>query len=130
MRQNLSKLCARCGRTIAWRKAWARDWDAVRYCSDGCRSGRQEAVIVALERAILTLLAGRAREHSICPSEAARLVAPEHWRPLMEDARAAARRLAAAGAIQITQRGRVVDPATIRGPVRLRLARSRPLSGP
>jgi hypothetical protein len=119
----LSKLCARCGRTIAWRKAWARDWDAVRYCSAGCRSGRQEAVIAALERAILTLLAGRGRGHSICPSEAAHLVAPEHWRPFMEDARAAARRLAAAGAIEITQRGCVVDPATIRGPVRLRIAR-------
>jgi hypothetical protein len=108
---------------MTWRKAWARNWDAVRYCSEGCRSGRREAVIVALERAIVTLLAGRGREHSICASEAARLVAPEQWPPLMEDARAAARRLAAAGAIEITQRGRVVDPAAIRGPVRLRRAR-------
>lgn len=123
MRHTLSKLCARCGRTIAWRKTWARDWEAVRCCSDGCRSGRQEATIVALERTILTLLGGRARDLSICPSEAARRIAPEHWRRLMEDARAAARRLAAAEAIEITQRGRVVDPATIRGPVRLRLAR-------
>jgi hypothetical protein len=123
VRRDLSKLCARCGRTVAWRKTWARDWDAVRYCSDGCRSGRQEEVILALERAILTLLAGRAREYSMCPSEAARLVAPEGWRPLMEAARAAARRLAAAGAVEITQRGHVVDAATIRGPVRLRLVR-------
>jgi len=41
----------------------------------------------------------------------------------MEDARAAARRMAAAAAIEITQRGRVVDPPTMREPVRLRLAR-------
>ena len=117
------KPCARCGRTITWRKAWARDWDAVRYCSDGCRRGRAEAPIVALEQAILTLLEQRPRQASICPSEAARLVAPDDWQPLMEPARAAARRLAASGTIKITQQGRVVDPAAIRGPVRLRRAR-------
>jgi hypothetical protein len=41
----------------------------------------------------------------------------------MEPARAAARRLAAAGRLEITQQGRVVDPASIRGPVRLRKPR-------
>ncbi len=32
------KICAQCGRPFAWRKKWARDWDAVRYCSDRCRA--------------------------------------------------------------------------------------------
>ena len=32
------KTCAQCGRPFAWRKKWARDWDAVRYCSDRCRA--------------------------------------------------------------------------------------------
>ena len=31
------KTCAACGRPFTWRKKWARDWDAVRYCSDRCR---------------------------------------------------------------------------------------------
>ena len=31
------KTCACCGRPFTWRKKWARDWDAVRYCSDACR---------------------------------------------------------------------------------------------
>ncbi|MBU2956429.1 DUF2256 domain-containing protein [Paracoccus sp. 1_MG-2023] len=31
------KPCAQCGRPFAWRRKWARDWDAVRYCSDRCR---------------------------------------------------------------------------------------------
>ena len=31
-----SKPCARCGRTITWRKVWARDGDSVRRCSDNC----------------------------------------------------------------------------------------------
>ena len=31
------KICAACGRPFAWRKKWAKDWEAVRYCSDRCR---------------------------------------------------------------------------------------------
>ncbi|NCO85346.1 MAG: DUF2256 domain-containing protein [Rhodobacterales bacterium] len=31
------KVCATCGRPFVWRRKWARDWDAVRYCSDKCR---------------------------------------------------------------------------------------------
>jgi hypothetical protein len=32
-----TKICATCGRPFIWRKAWARDWEAVRHCSDRCR---------------------------------------------------------------------------------------------
>jgi hypothetical protein len=38
----------------------------------------------------------------------------------MPAARAAAGRLAAAGQVEVTQRGEVVDVATARGPVRVR----------
>ncbi|GGD24914.1 DUF2256 domain-containing protein [Aureimonas glaciei] len=31
------KTCAACGRPFAWRKKWARDWDAVKTCSDRCK---------------------------------------------------------------------------------------------
>jgi hypothetical protein len=31
------KDCAWCGRPFAWRKAWARDWEHVRFCSERCR---------------------------------------------------------------------------------------------
>jgi hypothetical protein len=34
------KSCAVCGRPFTWRRKWARDWDAVRYCSDACRRRR------------------------------------------------------------------------------------------
>ena len=33
-----SKLCAVCGRTMTWRKAWAKNWASVLYCSDACRA--------------------------------------------------------------------------------------------
>lgn len=77
----------------------------------------------ALERRILEMLAARARNASLCPSDVARAAAPDDWRPLMEPVRRAARRLVDAGAVEITQRGRVVDPATARGPIRIRLPR-------
>lgn len=34
------KTCATCGRPFTWRRKWARDWEAVRYCSDRCRTGK------------------------------------------------------------------------------------------
>jgi hypothetical protein len=39
----------------------------------------------------------------------------------MEPARAAARRLVAAGRIVVTQHGKIVDAATAKGPIRLKL---------
>ena len=81
-----------------------------------------DAVDRALERTIGALLDRRAPA-SICPSDAARAVDPQGWRALMPRARAAAGRLAAAGEVEVTQRGGVVDVATARGPVRVRRPR-------
>jgi len=118
-----AKTCAACGRTMTWRKAWARNWGEVRYCSDACRRRRPGTLDAALEEAIRALLEGRAAGATICPSEAARAVGGDDWRALMEPARAAARRLVAAGEVEITQRGRVVDPSTAKGPIRIRRRR-------
>jgi hypothetical protein len=116
------KFCAVCGRRIEWRRKWARDWDRVRYCSRACRGRRMGPADRRLEEAIVTLLECRGRGKSICPSEAARAVDGEDWKRLMQPARAAARRLAAGGRVEITQGGRVVDGSTARGPVRIRLS--------
>ena len=35
-----SKRCAVCGRPMTWRKAWAKNWDSVLYCSDACRANK------------------------------------------------------------------------------------------
>ncbi|MFM2121251.1 MAG: hypothetical protein RL722_2719 [Pseudomonadota bacterium] len=34
------KDCLACGRPMVWRRAWAKVWDEVRYCSDACRKRR------------------------------------------------------------------------------------------
>jgi hypothetical protein len=38
-----SKPCAVCGRPMSWRRAWAKNWDEVRYCSDACRRRKGDA---------------------------------------------------------------------------------------
>lgn len=120
MTEQPNKTCKICGRTIQWRRKWARDWAQVRYCSQRCRGRRLNDTDRALERAIADLLSQRARGATICPSEAARRVAgDDDWRPLMTRAREAARRLIARGELVMRQGGREVDPSTARGPVRL-----------
>jgi hypothetical protein len=32
-----SKPCAQCQRPMTWRRAWAKNWADVKYCSDRCR---------------------------------------------------------------------------------------------
>jgi len=117
------KSCAVCGRRIEWRRRWADDWTEVRYCSAACRRRGVRQVDRDLEAAITELLARRAGGATICPSEAARRVAPDGWRELMEPARMAARRLVVAGRVEIVARGAVVDPSTAKGPIRIRRAR-------
>lgn len=122
-----SKPCLSCGRQITWRKKWERDWDNVKYCSDACRRGKPTDDDRRLEQMIIDALAARAAGATICPSEIARAAAdsPDEavWRELMEPVRRAARRLVAAGRLEITQGGRVIDPSTARGAIRLRLVR-------
>lgn len=74
--------------------------------------------------AIFELLHSRAADATICPSEVARTVQPDNWRPLMPEVRNVAARLAAENRIDVRQRGAVIElTAETRGPVRLSLRR-------
>jgi hypothetical protein len=114
------KICAACGRRIQWRAKWARDWEAVRYCSDACRRRGVAKSDRMLESAILTLLAARPAGATIPISDAARAVDEERWQELAEPSRRAARRLVGAGEVDILQGGRVVDASTAKGPFQVR----------
>ncbi len=71
--------------------------------------------------AIVVLLDSRELSASICPSEVARALAPDAWRPLMPRVRAVAIGMAKVGLLDIRQRGRSVLLAEpLRGPIRLR----------
>lgn len=69
--------------------------------------------------AIVQLLNQRAPTSSICPSEAARLLLPEDWRPLMRLVREAAGELNEAGVLRVTQKDEEVS-VSAKGPIRLR----------
>ena len=80
---------------------------------------------LAIERLIVSLLALRKETESICPSEIARAIDPDAWRALMAPIRVVAKRLAAAGIVEISQHGVVVVPnGHWRGPIRLRRGKS------
>lgn len=74
----------------------------------------------AVERSIRALLAKRAGR-TICPSEIARDLDPSNFRPLMPLVRSVASELSERGGLLITQKGKEVDPAQARGPIRLAL---------
>ena len=78
----------------------------------------QEADIAAT---ILRLVEARGPEKSICPSEVARALDPA-WQRLMTPVRNAAIGLALAGRIEILRKGKPIDPAEVRGVIRLRLS--------
>ncbi len=75
----------------------------------------------ALEAAILAQATAAGPEKSICPSEVARAMAPEDWRPLMTATRRAALRLHAEGRIAILRKGKPVAAQDVRGVIRLRI---------
>lgn len=78
--------------------------------------------------ALLRLLEARRTSSTICPSEAARLVALDlkcEWRDLMRPVRYVAGRMVEQGVIDIVQHGRRVEIASARGPIRLRLRQPR-----
>lgn len=112
------KTCRCCGRRITWRKKWERSWDEVRYCSRSCRARGVPAADEALEQLVRRLLQTSPR--GVSDVAVARAHAPEAWEQQVEPARRAARRLVAAGEVELVQRGRVVDPSTARGPVTIR----------
>lgn len=70
---------------------------------------------------ILDLLAARDSGKTICPSEVARALDADNFRPLMPVVREAAGELVQEGRIEVTQRGAPVDITAVKGPVRLRL---------
>ncbi|MFM9916073.1 MAG: DUF2256 domain-containing protein [Rhizobacter sp.] len=38
------KLCVQCQRPMVWRRAWAKNWNEVKYCSDRCRDAARREV--------------------------------------------------------------------------------------
>lgn len=82
-----------------------------------------EKAVNSYEAAIM-LMVGKAEDgKSITPTDVA-MALSEEWRPVLKHIRAAARRLADQGRIEILRHGKPIDPATMKGVIRLRLKQS------
>ncbi len=114
----MEKICLACGRSFSWRKKWEDDWENIKFCSKSCR-GANLKKNEKIKEEILLLLDKRSRGSSICPSEVLNAEL-KNDKTAMEEVRRAARLLVAEGKIEITQKGRVVDPSSFKGPIRLR----------
>ena len=73
-----------------------------------------------LRSSILLLLDQRDAGKTICPSEAARLAFPDHWREYMIQTREVAIILQDEGLLDFYRKGNRVDSRKVRGPYRLR----------
>lgn len=78
-----------------------------------------DAARARLAAAMRSLLRKRDAGKTICPSDAARIAGGEDWRELMPAAREVALELMDAGWLDITQKGKAVQPP-FSGPIRLR----------
>lgn len=115
------KVCTTCGRPFAWRAKWARVWQEVQTCSAACKRG-PGAMGQALEQALQDLVARRSAGKTACPSEAVMALYgdKDQWpKDVLRHMRYAVNRLAATGALVVSQRGRVVDAASAKGPLRV-----------
>ena len=83
----------------------------------------------AITAAILALTQALGPDKSICPSDAAQALAVE-WRPLLGPVRRVAARLAQDGHIDILRKGKPIDPAQMKGVIRLRMRATPPAADP
>ena len=82
--------------------------------------GGEQAEAAGVTQCILELLSKRKQGASICPSEVARALYPAGvWRGKMTFVREMASALIDKGAIVATQKRRVIDIRTVKGPIRL-----------
>jgi len=89
---------------------------------EGASEAQQQLRSAATIRA---LLRHRGTEKTICPSEVAGALGGPSWRNSMPSVRAVALALTEAGEIEIRQKGKVVEPKDLRGPIRLALPTAR-----
>ncbi len=76
--------------------------------------------IEAITATLLRLAAERGPAKSLCPTDVARAVSAEEWRPLLGAVRKVAADLARQGKIEILRKGKPMNPDDMRGVIRLR----------
>ena len=121
MRTNFpEKSCWSCGRSFTWRKSFAKNWDAVKYCSNACRKRKLSKIDQQIENTILKLLESQPHPTPLTTGQIADLLDFGNDKNLLESIKRAARRLEAKSFVIITQDGKRVDSSTAKGHLQIR----------
>ena len=121
MKTNLpQRSCSSCGRSFTWRKSFAKNWDAVKYCSNACRKRKLSKIDQQIENSIFELLETQTYPTPLTTGQIADLLDFGNDKNLLESIKRAARRLEAKSFVMITQDGKRVDSSTAKGHLQIR----------
>ncbi|WP_395669800.1 DUF2256 domain-containing protein [Rhodoferax sp.] len=76
-----SKPCAVCQRPMSWRKAWGKNWESVRYCSDACRAKKATTLAPAQVPNARASVRATPPAPPVAPSTAGPKAAPARCKP-------------------------------------------------
>lgn len=75
----------------------------------------------AIAETIIALATTRGITKTICPSEVARKLWPDNWRPHMPEVRTVAFDLSNNGQVRIMQKGNIIFEQEVKGPIRIQI---------
>lgn len=78
-------------------------------------------LLLKISETILLLAAQRGKDKTICPSEVARKLNSDHWRPYMKEIRKIAFELRDEDKVVIMQKGNEVTGSEVVGPIRIQI---------
>lgn len=107
---------------MQWRKAWEKNWDSIRYCSDACRRQKLDKTALPVRQALLELVRKAGPGKLSDPLEIAQKLWPTDWQGHAEEVRRVVRQLASEGYIELFQEGRRIEELNFKGPIKIRQA--------
>jgi hypothetical protein len=105
---------------MQWRKAWEKNWDSIRYCSDSCRSDKLDKNSFHIREAILLLTKKSTPSRPVTQEDIVKYLWPDEKMTRLEEVRRIARILHSEKLITIIQNGRPISDLNFKGPVQFR----------
>ncbi len=102
---------------MEWRKAWEKNWESIRYCSDSCRRDKFDKKSIHVREAILSMTKKAGISKPVAASDVAQSLWPSEWESRLEEVRRVARLLHEEKLITILQQGKPITDLNFKGPV-------------
>jgi hypothetical protein len=102
---------------MEWRKAWEKNWDSIRYCSDSCRRDKFDKKSTNVRETILAMTKTAGKSKPVPATDVAQSLWPLEWETRLEEVRRVARLLHHEKLITILQNGKPITDLNFKGPV-------------